>query len=243
MAQSSKQKRPFTLGIDIGGTGIKMMIMDANGRAVTKKIRELTPHPATVKTVCQLIMEMVQSLDVKYDRVSAGFPGLLIKNIIKTAPNMHSSWIGLNFQKKLSRITGQPAHVANDAVVQGYGDVRGKGVELVITLGTGVGSALFVDGKLVPNLQLAHIPFQHDKTYEQVLGEVAIQKHGIRKWNAHLKKAIALWDLTFNYDRLYLGGGYAQKINFKLPSKVKITKNIEGILGGIKLWVTPSPEL
>jgi polyphosphate glucokinase len=133
-------------------------------------------------------------------------------------------------------MTSHPARVANDADVQGFGDISGKGVELVITLGTGLGSALFLNGKLVPNLELAHHPFRNNQTYEALLGKVALQKNGVAKWRANLKRAILLWQQTFNYDILYLGGGYAKKINFKLPNYVKISDNIEGILGGIKLW-------
>ncbi|MFI4954779.1 MAG: ROK family protein [Gammaproteobacteria bacterium] len=234
--KSKRHKPPYTLCIDIGGTGIKMMVTDALGQPITQALRELTPNPATVKAVCQVIVAMIQSLNTKFNRVAAGFPGVVQNGIIKTAPNLHSSWIGINFEKKLTRITGYPARVANDAAVQGYGDVKGKGVELVITLGTGVGSALFLDGKLVPNVQLAHIPFRHKHTYEHLLGKAALEKHGIKKWNANLQKAIALWDQTFNYDKLFLGGGYSPKIKFKLPPRVKVSKNIEGLLGGIKLW-------
>jgi polyphosphate glucokinase len=114
--------------------------------------------------------------------------------------------------------------------------VSGKGVELVITLGTGVGSALFLNGKLVPNLELGHHPFYDNQTYEDLLGKAALQKQGVVKWRANLKRAISLWRQTFNYNKLYLGGGYAQKIRFKLPHSVTISNNIEGILGGIKLW-------
>jgi polyphosphate glucokinase len=228
--------RPFTLGLDIGGTGIKMMVVDSKGKSVTALLRELTPHPATVKAVCKIISKMLQSIDIKFNRVSAGFPGVVQQGIIKTAPNMDSSWIGINFEKKLATITQLPVKVINDAALQGYGDIKGKGVELVITLGTGVGSALFLDGKLVPNVQLAHIPFRHDKTYEELLGKAALKKYGLDKWNSNLKRAIQLWDQTFNYNKLYIGGGYAHKIKFALPSNAKTCKNLEGVLGSVKLW-------
>ena len=225
-----------TLAIDIGGTAIKMMVIDAKGLPLTKYMRELTPHHATVNAVCRLIDNMIQRIPVQFDRVSAGFPGVVQNGIIGTAHHLHPSWIGINFQKKLQDITGKPARIANDADVQGFGDVSGNGVELVITLGTGVGSALFLNGKLVPNLELGHHPFHDNLTYEDWLGKAALQKHGVKRWRENLKKAILLWQQTFNYDKLYLGGGYAHKINFKLPPSAKISDNIEGILGGIKLW-------
>jgi polyphosphate glucokinase len=114
-----KNKTPSTLSIDIGGTGIKMMVVDPRGRPLTGYIRELTPHPATMIAVCHLLSQMIQRLNVKFDRVSAGFPGVIKNGVITTAVNMHPSWIGINFQKKLQHMTDHPARVANDADIQG----------------------------------------------------------------------------------------------------------------------------
>ncbi len=234
--KAKKQKLPYTLIFDIGATLIKMMVLDSKGMPISEKAIILTPSPATVKRVCNLIYKMIQLTKVKFDRVSAGFPGVVQKGIIMTADNMHPSWIGFAFQKKLQYMTSRPSQVANDADMQGLGVVRGVGVELVITLGTGLGSALFLNGKLLPNLELAHHPFHNNQTYEALLGKKALQENGIVKWRTNLKRGILLWQQTFNYDKLYLGGGYAQKINFILPTSVKIFDNKEGLLGGIKLW-------
>lgn len=230
----------LTLCIDIGGTGVKMLVLDNNGNTKTEYQREPTPHPATYAKLSELLKKMIheQQKAVSFDRVSAGFPGVVIDGIVKTAHNLDPSWVGKNLQKKLEHISGKPARVANDADVQGMGDICGKGVELVITLGTGVGSALFINGELVPNLQLAHHPFIDNKTYEDYLGEAAFKEHGKAKWNTYLQHAIALWQQTFNYHHLYLGGGYAKKVTFVLPENIKISNNIEGVLGGVKLWTT-----
>ena len=125
--------------------------------------------------------------------------------------------------------------IANDADVQGLGCVTGHGVELVITLGTGFGSVLFVDGHRI-HLELGHHPFHNGKTYEDELGIKAFRKKGKKKWNRHLREAIDELAKTFNYDRLYIGGGNAATINFKLPENVKVVSNTDGLLGGIKLW-------
>ena len=226
----------LTLCIDIGGTGIKMMVLDNNGNSETDYSRELTPHPATYEKLNLLMKKMIGRQAVTFDRVSAGFPGVIVNGIVKTAHNLDPSWVGKNLQKDLEHMTGKPTRVANDADVQGKGDICGKGVELVITLGTGVGSALFINGALVPNLQLAHHPFMDNKTYEEILGKAAFEVNGEVVWNNHLQQAIRLWEQTFNYQCLYLGGGYAAKISFSLPKDVKISSNIEGVLGGIKLW-------
>ncbi len=232
----SEHASPLTLSVDIGGTGIKMMILDSHGKPKTNYLRELTPHPATHKKLLALIQKMIQRQPISFDRVSAGFPGVVEAGVVKTAMHLHSSWVGKNLQKDLELMTGKLARVANDADVQGEGDIVGIGVELVITLGTGVGSALFINGELVPNLQLGHHPFMNNKTYEDLLGKAAFETEGVEQWSEYLKRAITLWQNTFNYQYLYLGGGYAEKIAFPLPPNVKISSNIEGILGGIKLW-------
>nr|WP_318730184.1 hypothetical protein [Roseofilum sp. Guam] len=126
--------------------------------------------------------------------------------------------------------------MANDADIQGFGAISGQGVELVITLGTGFGTALFVDGKLVPNLEGGHHPFRKKQTYEQQLGRAALEKVGTKKWNKRLKKAICKLQHLFNADRIYLGGGEAKKVDCELPKNVSIVPNINGLLGGIALW-------
>jgi polyphosphate glucokinase len=131
---------------------------------------------------------------------------------------------------------GKPTRVANDADVQGLGVIEGRGVELVLTLGTGIGSALFTDGRLTPNLELGHHPFEKDKTYEERLGDEALRSKGLERWNRRLQRAISILDYIFNYRVLYLGGGNAKRIAFELPSNVRTVENIHGLLGGIRLW-------
>ena len=225
-----------TLAIDIGGTSIKMMVLDSNGNPLTEYIHEPTPHPATPDAVGRLIDRMIQGLTVKFDRISAGFPGVIHQGVVMTAPNMNPAWVGFSFEAELARMTNLPTRVANDADIQGLGDISGEGVELVITLGTGIGSALFINGQLVPNLELGHHPFCDNLTYEDCLGKAALERDGATQWSENLKKAIALWQKIFNYDRLYLGGGNAHQIHFDLPESIKVSDNMEGVLGGIKLW-------
>jgi polyphosphate glucokinase len=227
--------KPFTLAIDIGGTGLKMMVVDKNATPVTERLKVETPRPATPSALVTALAEMVKKQPA-FDRVSVGFPGVVLHGIIKTAPNLDGPWKDYNLQKELSTITKKPTKVANDADVQGYGDVKGIGVEMVVTLGTGIGSALFVDGKLVPNLELGHHPFKNDQSYEDLLGKAALKKDGSKKWNKHLAEAIALLSKIFNYDTLYLGGGNAKDIKLNLDPNVHIASNVAGLFGGVKLW-------
>jgi polyphosphate glucokinase len=172
----------------------------------------------------------------EFHRVSVGFPGVVRGGVTETAVNLDPDWVGFDLATALSQRLDKPARVINDADMQGLGAISGKGVELVITLGTGFGAALFLDGKLVPNLEMGHHQFRKEETYEQQLGRAALEKGGQKKWNSRLEKAIASLEHLFNYDYLYIGGGETKKITIELPPNVKIVPNISGLLGGIALW-------
>ena len=224
-----------TLAIDIGGTGIKAIVLDDQGKPVTERGRLKTPKPATPKSVLGIIKTLAKQQGT-FDRVSVGFPGVVKNGVTATAPNLDSSWQGFGLAKALSKQLGKPVRVANDADVQGYGVILGKGVELVVTLGTGFGSSLFVNGHLVPNLEIPHHPFRNNKTYEQELGVQALNRMGRKKWNQRLWEAIQTLESLFNYDMLYMGGGNAKKVDLALPDNVQLVSNVAGLLGGIAFW-------
>ena len=224
-----------TLAIDIGGTGIKVIVLDDAGSPLTERARVETPQPATPTAVIQAIVGLAKTQGA-FERVAVGFPGVVRYGVTETAPNLDPKWHGFNLAEVVSRKLGKPVRVANDADVQGFGAIEGHGVELVITLGTGVGSALFVEGRLVPNLELAHHPFRRGKTYEECLGHSALKKAGKKKWNRRLADAVQHLERLFNYDCLYIGGGNAKKISVDLSANVKIVPNVAGLLGGIQLW-------
>lgn len=224
-----------TLAVDIGGSGIKAIVLDEAGAPLTERARVETPQPATPTSVVQAIAGLAKTQGA-FEQVAVGFPGVVRQGVTETAPNLDPKWKGFYLAGALAQQLGRPVRVANDADVQGYGAIAGRGVELVITLGTGVGSALFVEGRLVPNLEVAHHPCGRQKTYEDHLGNAALKKHGKRKWNKRLAQAIQQLEALFNYDRLYVGGGNAKKVSIKLPANVKIVSNAAGLLGGIALW-------
>jgi polyphosphate glucokinase len=229
-----------TLAVDIGGSGVKCLILDPAGDAITARLRRETPEQPTPEPMLDQMLSMAEELteptEIDFERISVGFPGVVIDGEIRTAVNLHDAWVGFNLAAALEERTGKPARVANDADVQGLGVIEGRGVELVLTLGTGIGSALFVDGRLVPNLELGHHPFQKGQTYEERLGAAALLDKGSEKWNERLMDAIALLDYIFNFRMLYLGGGNAKKIRIDLPANVRRVANIAGLLGGIALW-------
>lgn len=231
---------PFTLAVDIGGTGIKAEKLDALGVPVTERQRIPTPKNPTPKKVLKIIEQLAGAAG-NFDRISVGFPGVVKRGMVYTAPNLGESWSSFNLQKGLEKRLGKPARVANDADVQGLGCIRGKGLELVITLGTGFGSVVFIDGQRI-HMELGHHPFHKGKTYEDELGKRALEKKGKKKWNKLLQEAIDDLQQTFNYDRLYIGGGNARDIKIKLPANVKVVSNMEGLLGGIRLWEDSKPR-
>ena len=225
----------LTLSVDIGGSGVKAMLLDITGNPVTQRARLDTPQPATPEVVINAIV-VLAAAQGEFDRVSVGFPGVVKYGVTETAVNLHPDWIGFDLETALLKHLNKPVRVINDADMQGLGAIALKGVELVITLGTGFGSALFVDGKLVPNMEMGHHPFRKGQTFEQQLGRAELEKIGEKRWNKRLEKAIASLEHLFNYDYLYIGGGEAVRVNFQLPLNVKLIPNITGLLGGIALW-------
>ena len=232
---NNSDRELHTLAVDIGGSGIKAMVLDEKGNSITDRLRIDTPDPATPTAVMDIICTLAKKQG-SFDRISVGFPGVVEQGVTKSAANLDDEWLGFDFAEAIHQRLGKPVKIKNDAEIQGYGAISGSGVELVITLGTGFGSALFVDGKLMPNLELAHHNFRKGKTYEERLKKKQLKKKGKKKWNKRLKKAIASLESAFHYDRLYIGGGRAKKINFDLPDNVETIPNVAGILGGIALW-------
>lgn len=235
LMNSSTPQKPYTLAIDIGGSGIKMLVLDATGNPVTEKTRLKTPQPALPEAVIATIKDQLNEHGT-FDRISIGFPGVVIDGVTMGAVNLHKDWQKFDLATAISDLTSVPVRVANDADIQGYGVINGQGVELVVTLGTGFGSALFSEGVLVPNVELGHHPFEKKMTYEDLLGQVARKSQGNKEWSKTLLRAIEQLDELFNPTTIYLGGGNSSKIKVELPDHVQITKNIAGILGGIKLW-------
>jgi polyphosphate glucokinase len=227
-------KQAHTLAVDIGGSGVKVLVLDEQGNPLTERERVDTPQPSTPSAIIAALVGLAKNKP--FDRVSVGYPGVIRSGVTETAANLDSSWIGFDLASVLSRDLGKPVRVVNDADMQGLGAISGVGLEMVITLGTGVGAALFINGRLVPNLEYGHHPFRKGQTYEEQLGRAALDEIGKKRWNERLDKAIAIWNRVFNYDCLYIGGGNTKKIELTLPSNVKIVPNISGLLGGIALW-------
>lgn len=230
------------LAIDIGGTNVKATVLDMQGKQLVEYQKLPTPKPATPDNVLDTIQQLVAGFP-SYDRIAVGFPGYVKNDIVYTAPNLDTeSWKETPLAKILSEKLGKPAKVINDADMQGLGIVSGKGLELMITLGTGFGTAFLEDGKLLPHLELAHHPITKTKTYDEYIGDKALIKEGEEKWNERMKKVLDVLKTVFNYDRLYIGGGNAKKLKFPLEKNITIVTNKEAIDGGVKLWKKAESE-
>jgi polyphosphate glucokinase len=227
-------KGPITLAIDIGGSGLKAMLLDRDGKPVSDRQRVVTPDVPAPKAVLAGL-DALRELLPHFDRVSVGFPGVIKHGTTFTAVNLHPGWVDFPLQLEIEKRWKKPVRTANDAAVQGYGAIKGSGVEMILTLGTGMGSCLFTDGRLCPGLELGHHPWKKH-TYEDYIGRRGLDKYGKKAWNKFVEEAIAQTASTFNWDHLYIGGGNTKKIEFKLPKNVEIVSNETGLLGGVALW-------
>lgn len=212
------------------------MLLDAKGKPVSERQRIPTPVPATPRAVLAGLDKLRKLIDGKFDRVSVGFPGVVKHGIVYEGWNLHPLWAKqVPLAAELKKRWKKPVRVANDAGVAGYGAIKGRGIELVLTLGTGLGTALFINGHLIPVFELGHHPWRK-KTYEDYIGRRGLDQFGKKAWNKYLQEAIEQTDKLFRWDHLYLGGGNTKKINFTPADNVSIVSNEKGILGGVYLW-------
>jgi polyphosphate glucokinase len=225
------------LTIDMGASFIKATVLNQEGELLQDYKRVKTPDTATPRKVLERIQNLVSNFD-DYDKISVGFPGYIKKGIVRSAPNLNNDlWKNVNLNRLLKNAFDKPVRIANDADMQGLGVVSEQGLEMVITLGTGFGNALFLDGHLLPHLELAHHPLTKSKTYDEYIGDQALKKTGVKRWNKRVEKVLDILKTVFNYDQLYIGGGNSRKLNFKLDKNIKIITNKDGIKGGARLWL------
>ena len=218
-----RASRQTVLAIDIGGSRVKVMTStertrrafasgpDLSARVMVRKVKALTK-------------------DWSYDVVSIGYPGPVVNNRPLSEPhNLGLGWAGFNFEKAF----GRPSRVVNDALMQAIGSYQ-SGRMLFLGLGTGLGSAMIVDGILEP-MELAHLPYHGAKTFEQCVGAAALKRVGKKKWQRAVDDVLALLLAALEPDYVMLGGGNADKID-NLPRKVRLGNNAAAFEGGFRLW-------
>lgn len=225
-----------TLAIDIGGGSIKLLALSPEGVPVTETLAQPTPQPATPDAVFKLIQDMADTLP-PHRQVSVGFPGVVKDGVAFNAPNLGNElWDRVPLAERLAQALHRPVRAVNDVDLQGLGVVCGTGVEMVLTLGTGMGAALFTDGALVPNLELGHHPFRNGQTYEDLVRDSELKRIGPVAWTARVMDALEQIKPIFNYDLLHLGGGNAQNVQTELPDDVRVFSLAEAMRGALRLW-------
>ncbi len=246
-----------TLVIDIGGSGLKATVLGTDGEPVHDRVRVDTTYPCPPRKLVADLVDLVGPLPA-FERASAGFPGVVRDGRVVTAPHfvtvhgpgsdldpaLEELWAGFDLAGELGTALGVPVRVGNDADVQGAGVIAGTGLELVLTLGTGLGSAVFRDGRLALHLELAHHPAMKGLSYNDYLGQRARQKVGNKHWNRRVRKALVALDALVCPNSILVGGGNstnvdADKLHKKQPTvaaKVRLVGNEGGLLGGVRLW-------
>jgi polyphosphate glucokinase len=227
--------RPVTLAIDVGGSHIKAALLGATGHLVSERLRIVTPEPLTPKKLLTTLVDMAELLEA-HDRVSIGINGLAHAGRVYSIPvTSDPAFRGFDLAGQLRRRDRRPVRVLNDAQMHGLGFIKGRGVEMAITLGTGLGSSLFIDGKLGP-----HVQFLAAAGYEDLrggdYGDLALKALGRKKWSRRVERLIELLRQLTNFDHLYIGGGNASKLKIDLPKDVSRGDNSAALLGAVRMW-------
>ena len=226
------------LGIDIGGTGIKGAPVETDsGYLLTERYRLLTPNGAKPSPVAQIVADLSRHFDW-HGPIGCGFPAVIRDGVAESAANINSKWIGTNVAELFSKATQCPVYVVNDADAAGLAEVTfgaGKGVPgvvMMITIGTGLGSALFIDGKLVPNTELGHIEVECDDA-ESMASDIARKQQNLswKKWAKRLDKYLTRLENLFSPDLMILGGGAIKKQDQFIHYLTLHTKVIPAQLG------------
>ncbi len=253
---AESHEHPYTLALDIGGTGLKANILDAKGAFVSDRVRVPTTYPMPPDLMVEKLVGLAKKLP-EADRVSAGFPGMVRRGLVLSAPHfVTKKGPGTDVDLEagqglvrvrprdctLSKAVGKPTRgeAKRRQDVQGLAVIEGHGYEVVVTLGTGFGTAFFISGRLLPHMEFAHVDFEKSQSFNERLGEPTRKKIGDKKWNKRVREMIAYLDTLTIFDHLYIGGGNAPRINRRdlgeILERITVVPNSAGIMGGIALW-------
>ena len=259
MANSS----PLTLTFDCGGGGIKASVLSAGAsslglsgdavRIVGGPIRTPTPYPLPPDLLVETFTDLAERLP-DAERVTVGMPGMIRDGRViatphyitksgprsKILPSLRDAWSGFDMRGAVKRALGIPALVLNDAEVAGAGVIGGKGLEMIITLGTGLGNAVFLNGVLAPHAEISQGLVRWGMTYDDYLGEHERLRLGDHHWSRRARRVIEGFEPVYLWDMLYVGGGNAKRITdtqrARMPAKVAYVPNETGMLGGLRAW-------
>jgi predicted NBD/HSP70 family sugar kinase len=215
--------KKVVLAVDVGGTNVKVR---------TSTSDEVRKHPSGPELTPQSLVDMAREMtaDWDFDVISIGFPGPVVDGSPAIEPrNLGPGWVGFDFEKAAAK----PVRVMNDAAMQALGSYEG-GKMLFLGLGTGLGSAVVIAGHAEP-MELAHLPYHKDKTYEDYLGKRGLEHLGRAKWEHHVGEVVELFRSALLVDYVVLGGGNAKKLK-QIPEGARLGANANAFVGGFRMW-------
>lgn len=238
-----------TLAVDCGGSGIKGALLDEQGELISPRTRVAVQYPITPAAFLG-ILDGIARESGTFDRATVGLPGMIRHGVVintphyitdagphtRVDPDLAALWRRFPLAEALVERWGRPVRVLNDAQVHGAAVISGRGYEVMFTLGTGLGCAVFDEGAVVPKIELSRAPVRKHQIYDTWVGAAARRRLGRAKWERRVLQTIDGLRPVFEWDRLYLGGGEARKITCKLPDDVTRVPNIVGIQGGVRIW-------
>ncbi len=243
----------LTLSVDCGGSGIKAGVLDASGTAHAPAVRIETPYPLSPERLVRTVADLAASLPPA-SRLSLGMPGMIRHGVVvatphyinragprsRPLPELVTAWADLDLAAALESELRIPTIVVNDAELHGAGVIAGAGLELVLTLGTGLGSAHYDGGRLAPHLELSHAPVRRATTYDAFIGEPERRRLGDALWSRRVLRVVEGLAPVFRWDRLYLGGGNSGRITAqvrdRLGPEVVVVPNSAALVGGVRAW-------
>jgi polyphosphate glucokinase len=244
---------PLTVCIDVGATSLKAALVDAKGELVGERVKLRTTWPMTPQKLVEEVARLVVRLP-HADRLALGFPGPVVDGVIQSGANLErvrgpgsertealcEAWKGFELQRRLAATFELDARVANDADVAALACARGKGLELTVTLGSGIGTGLTLDGALQPHLECSQLRWSRRETFDDVLGEHARKRDGDAKWHARVVGALGLLSELTGFDHLHLSGGNSPRVHVdqlgELAASTTPSGTRAGMLGGVYLY-------
>lgn len=241
---------PLTLSVDCGGTGLKCLVLDRYGVPLGERVRVATPYPCPPEVFVDALDRIATATGIDFDRVSVGMPGLVRRGVVAWTPHyvteagpftpvrsdLALEWEHLDVRELLERTFARPTLVVNDAELAGLSVITGRGYEVMLTLGTGLGFAHYSEGAVLPKIEVSAAPFRKGRSFDEMLGSHARRARGTKAWTRDVQRALRRLFAIYYWDRAYLGGGGAKHLRRPVHEYVTVVDNRAGILGGVRLW-------
>lgn len=246
-------RKPLTLAVDCGGGGIKASVLDSAGTLQAPPVRTVTPYPLPPSLLVDVVADLAAQLP-RADRLTLGMPGMIRHGVVvetphyvtrsgprtRVLPELVEAWADFGMRAALEERLGVPALVLNDAEVHGAGSISGVGLEMILTLGTGLGNAVFDGGALAPHVEISQGPVGWGLTYDEYIGEHERLRLGDAHWSRRVRRIVEALRPMYRWDRLFIGGGNARHITAstlaRLGDEVVVVPNSAGIVGGVRAW-------